>query len=78
LPGHGAESSHHRGAEKGRHDQRRATTVGNTRFGRRLFEAAVVRRAWRLLVVPDPTVEQLCGLSPEDLAIDEEVLDAQL
>ena len=32
---------------------------GNARFVRNLFEAAVVRQAWRLRDVPTPTIEQL-------------------
>jgi hypothetical protein len=41
---------------------------GNARFVRNVFEAAVVRQAWRLRDVPDPTVDELRELRPEDLA----------
>jgi hypothetical protein len=41
---------------------------GNARFVRNLFEAAVVRQAWRLRDVPAPTVEQLRDLRTEDLS----------
>jgi hypothetical protein len=40
---------------------------GNARFVRNLFEAAVVRQAWRLRTVADPTIEQLRELTPDDL-----------
>ena len=40
---------------------------GNARFVRNTFEAAVVRQAWRLREVADPTVEQLRELRAEDL-----------
>jgi len=45
----------------------RDTGFGNARFVRNLFEAAVVRQAWRLRAVADPTVEQLRELTPDDL-----------
>jgi Holliday junction resolvasome RuvABC ATP-dependent DNA helicase subunit len=45
----------------------RDTGFGNARFVRNLFEAAVVRQAWRLRTVADPTVEQLRELTPDDL-----------
>jgi hypothetical protein len=41
---------------------------GNARFVRNLFEAAVVRQAWRLRTVSSPSVEQLRGLIADDLA----------
>ena len=40
---------------------------GNARFVRNLFEAAVVRQAWRLRDVADPSVAQLRELAPADL-----------
>ncbi|HLY83442.1 MAG TPA: hypothetical protein VKQ71_10685, partial [Acidimicrobiales bacterium] len=40
---------------------------GNARFVRSVFEEAVVRQAWRLRKVADPTVEQLRSLQPGDL-----------
>ena len=40
---------------------------GNARFIRNLFEAAVVRQAWRLRSVETPTVEQLRALEVADL-----------
>jgi Holliday junction resolvasome RuvABC ATP-dependent DNA helicase subunit len=40
---------------------------GNARFVRNLFEAAVVRQAWRLREVRDPSVAQLRELTPDDL-----------
>jgi SpoVK/Ycf46/Vps4 family AAA+-type ATPase len=45
----------------------RDTGFGNARFVRNLFEAAVVRQAWRLRDVADPTIEQLRELTPDDL-----------
>ena len=45
----------------------RDTGFGNARFVRNLFEAAVVRQAWRLRDVPEPTVTQLRELTPDDL-----------
>jgi hypothetical protein len=45
----------------------RDTGFGNARFVRNLFEAAVVRQAWRLRAVADPTIEQLRELTPDDL-----------
>jgi hypothetical protein len=41
---------------------------GNARFIRNLFEAAVVRQAWRLRDQPDPTVAQLRELTDADLS----------
>ena len=41
---------------------------GNARMIRNVFEAAVVRQAWRLRDCADPTVEQLREMLPEDLA----------
>ena len=40
---------------------------GNARFVRNLFEAAVVRQAWRLRDVADPDVAQLRELRADDL-----------
>jgi AAA lid domain-containing protein/ATPase family protein associated with various cellular activities (AAA) len=40
---------------------------GNARFVRNLFEAAIVRQAWRLRDVRDPSVTQLRELAPDDL-----------
>src|SRR5262249_31778790 len=40
---------------------------GNARFVRNAFEAAVVRQAWRLREVEQPTVEQLRSLEADDL-----------
>jgi Holliday junction resolvasome RuvABC ATP-dependent DNA helicase subunit len=45
----------------------RGDGFGNGRFVRNLFEAAVVRQAWRLRDTPDPSVQQLQELLPEDL-----------
>jgi Holliday junction resolvasome RuvABC ATP-dependent DNA helicase subunit len=45
----------------------RDTGFGNARFVRTLFEAAVVRQAWRLRDVRDPSVTQLRELTPDDL-----------
>jgi hypothetical protein len=45
----------------------RDTGFGNARFVRNLFEAAVVRQAWRLRDEPDPSVEQLRELAADDL-----------
>jgi hypothetical protein len=40
---------------------------GNARYIRNQFEAAVVRQAWRLRDVADPTVEQLQTIEPDDI-----------
>jgi hypothetical protein len=40
---------------------------GNGRFVRNVFEAAVVRQAWRLRTVTEPTVDQLRTLEAADL-----------
>jgi hypothetical protein len=45
---------------------------GNARFVRTIFEGAVVRQAWRLRKVADPTVEQLRTLLPDDLEVDDD------
>ncbi len=45
----------------------RDTGFGNARFVRNLFEAAVVRQAWRLRDEADPSVEQLRELAADDL-----------
>jgi hypothetical protein len=42
---------------------------GNARWVRNLFEAAVVRQAWRLRDVASPTVDQLRELDAIDLAV---------
>jgi len=47
--------------------QVRDRSFGNARWVRNQFEAAVVRQAWRLRDIPDPTVEQLRELQPDDL-----------
>ena len=45
----------------------RGEGFGNARFVRNTFEAAVVRQAWRLRDVEEPTVEQLRELRADDL-----------
>src|SRR5262249_26196793 len=45
----------------------RGEGFGNARFVRNTFEAAVVRQAWRLRSVADPTVDELPELRPEDV-----------
>ena len=40
---------------------------GNARYVRNVFEAAVVRQAWRLRTVEQPTIDQLRTLEAEDL-----------
>jgi hypothetical protein len=45
----------------------RGEGFGNGRFARNVLEAAIGRHAWRLRDVPEPTVEQLRELLPEDL-----------
>jgi hypothetical protein len=45
----------------------RGESFGNARFVRSVFEAAVIRQAWRLREVDDPSVEQLRELQPADL-----------
>jgi hypothetical protein len=40
---------------------------GNARFVRNVFESALVRQAWRLRDVADPTEEQLRGLNASDV-----------
>ena len=49
------------------HGAIRDRQFGNARFVRNLFEAAVVRQAWRLRSVADPTVDQLRTLEAADL-----------
>lgn len=49
-------------------DAVRDDTFGNARFVRSCFEAALVRQAWRLRDVAEPTVEQLRELTAEDVA----------
>jgi hypothetical protein len=45
----------------------RGEGFGNGRFARNVLEAAIGRHAWRLRDVPEPTLEQLRELLPEDL-----------
>jgi Holliday junction resolvasome RuvABC ATP-dependent DNA helicase subunit len=52
----------------------RGEGFGNARFVRNTFEAAVVRQAWRLREVADPTVEQLRNLGAEDLVDPDELV----
>jgi len=52
--------------------QPRHEGFGNGRFARNLLDRAVLRHAWRLRDVEQPTVEQLRTLLPEDLATDVE------
>lgn len=44
----------------------RDTGFGNGRFVRNLFEAAVAHHAWRLRDKPEPTIDELRQLLPED------------
>ena len=48
----------------------RGPTFGNARFVRNVLEAAVGRQAWRLREVAEPTVDQLRGLTADDLGED--------
>ena len=48
----------------------RGPTFGNARFARNVLEAAIGRQAWRLRDVAEPTVEQLRGLTADDLGAD--------
>lgn len=48
-------------------DQVRDSTFGNGRFARNCLEAAIGAHAWRLRDVPEPTIEELRTLVPEDL-----------
>ncbi|TFH71928.1 AAA family ATPase [Cellulomonas sp. HD19AZ1] len=52
--------------------QPRHEGFGNGRYARNLLDRAVLRHAWRLRDVAEPTVEQLRTLLPEDLATDVE------
>ena len=45
----------------------RGPSFGNGRFARNLLEGAIGRHAWRLRDIPEPTVEQLRELLPDDL-----------
>ena len=54
-------------------DTPRGPTFGNGRFARNVLEAAIGRHAWRLREVEEPSVEQLRGLEPDDLVVEEEV-----
>jgi adenylate kinase family enzyme len=44
----------------------RGPMFGNGRFARNMLEAAIGKHAWRLRDIPQPTVEQLRKLIPED------------
>lgn len=46
----------------------RDESFGNARFVRNCFEAAIVRQAWRLREIPEPTSAQLRELTADDLA----------
>ena len=48
----------------------RGPTFGNARFARNVLEAAIGRQAWRLREVAEPTVDQLRGLTADDLGDD--------
>ncbi|MGI3785343.1 MAG: AAA family ATPase, partial [Janthinobacterium lividum] len=48
----------------------RGPTFGNARHARNVLEAAIGRQAWRLRDVTEPTVDQLRGLTPDDLGED--------
>ena len=48
----------------------RGPTFGNARFARNVLEAAIGRQAWRLRDVAEPSVEQLRGLTADDLGED--------
>lgn len=45
----------------------RGEGFGNGRFSRNMLEGAISRQAWRLRDTPEPTVDQLRELLPEDL-----------
>jgi hypothetical protein len=45
----------------------RGEGFGNGRFARNVLEGAISRQAWRLRDTPEPTVDQLRELLPEDL-----------
>jgi hypothetical protein len=45
----------------------RGEGFGNGRFARNMLEGAISRQAWRLRDIPEPTVDQLRELLPEDL-----------
>lgn len=48
-------------------DTYRGDGFGNGRWARNILDEAIVRQAWRLRDVPDPTVEQMRELTPEDI-----------
>jgi Holliday junction resolvasome RuvABC ATP-dependent DNA helicase subunit len=48
----------------------RGATFGNARFARNVLEAAIGRQAWRLRDVAEPTLDQLRGLTADDLGDD--------
>jgi Holliday junction resolvasome RuvABC ATP-dependent DNA helicase subunit len=52
----------------------RGEGFGNARFVRNTFEAAVVRQAWRLRDVLDPTIDQLRELRADDLVDPDETV----
>jgi adenylate kinase family enzyme len=56
----------------------RGSTFGNGRFARNLLEAAIGRHAWRLRDVPEPTLEQLRQLAPDDLEDEPVPMDPEL
>jgi hypothetical protein len=50
---------------------------GNGRFARNVLEAAIGHQAWRLRDVPQPTLDQLRQLLPEDLTDEEPAADPE-
>jgi len=48
-------------------EQPRGEGFGNARYVRNLLDGAIARHAWRLRDVPEPTIDQLRTLLPEDL-----------
>jgi len=48
--------------------QPRDKGFGNARLARNLFEAAVARQASRIVAITNPTDEQLCSLTAQDVA----------
>lgn len=51
-------------------EQARTEGFGNGRFARNTLDDAISQHAWRLKDIPEPTIEELRLLLPEDLATD--------
>lgn len=57
--------------------QERTEAFGNGRWVRNVLDASITRHAWRLRDAPDPSIEELRTLVPEDLAEPEPPADPE-